>query len=93
MVTDIYRERERKRVTNRIFNDDEFESYEVYKAQRPKNESFKGCQDFEDTGKLRCLCQMVVGIKQNKGFNNFLKIKLRLIPLFYCAGGTLVFHL
>ena len=32
-------------------------SMKYIKLRKPKNKSFKGCQDFEDTGKIRCLCQ------------------------------------
>ena len=55
MVTDLQREREL--YINGIFNVDEFEFYEVYQGGRTPNSDFKRCQDFEDKGKIRCLCQ------------------------------------
>ena len=65
-----------------------------YIVEKSKNNYFKACQDFEDSGKLRCLCKNGSRRKNKvKILTIFLKIKLRLIPLFYCAGGTLVFHL
>ena len=47
-------------------------SMKYIKLKNNKNNYFKVCQDFEDTSKIRCLCQN--GSQHNKNFKIIMKI-------------------
>ena len=43
-------------------------SMKYIKVRKHQNNDFKRCQDFEDTGKIRCLCQ---NGSRHKNTNNY----------------------